>query len=496
MRSDYLTPSQIVAELDRYIIGQDDAKRAVAVALRNRYRRDRLPPEIRDEVIPKNILMIGPTGVGKTELARRLARLANAPFVKVEATKFTEVGYVGRDVDSMVRDLVQTAFKMVEDEKLREVQPKAREMAIERVLDHLQNVKPREDEGASDVRAAFQIFGQLLGQSGMPTTATGEANVPPAEPAAPGEQLTIDAEGAESDTERVRRPSRVRLRDLLLAGKLDDREIDVEVEASGLSFWQGFSPAGMEEMVVDMREMLGSMVPKKRKTRKVRVAEALELYTLEESEQLIDREEISREAVSRAEEHGIIFLDELDKVTLTSKGAGPDVSREGVQRDLLPIIEGSTVLTKYGTVDTEHILFIAAGSFHASKPSDLIPELQGRLPIRVELTNLDADDFIRILREPENALIKQYAALLATEGVSVEFTDDGIEQIARLAAEVNDQTENIGARRLHTMMEHLLEDVSFRAPELAGQTVLVDAAYVKERLSNLVKSEDLSRYIL
>jgi ATP-dependent HslUV protease ATP-binding subunit HslU len=495
MRSDYLTPSQIVAELDKYIIGQDHAKRAVAVALRNRYRRERLPDNIRDEVIPKNILMIGPTGVGKTELARRLARLANAPFVKVEATKFTEVGYVGRDVDSMVRDLVQTAFKMVEDEKLREVRDTARQMAVERVLDNLQNVQPPEEEGSSELRAAFQIFGQLLGQSGTPTTATGETNIPPVEPAPENEQLTIETEAAAGE-QKDRRPPRERLRDRLLAGELDDQEVDVEVEASGLSFWQGFSPAGMEEMVVDMREMLGSMVPKKRKTRKARVSEALEIYTIEESERLIDREDIAREAVNRAEEHGIIFLDELDKVTLTSKGAGPDVSREGVQRDLLPIIEGSTVLTKYGTVDTEHILFIAAGSFHTSKPSDLIPELQGRLPIRVELTNLDADDFIRILREPENALLKQYTALLATEDVSIEFSDDGIEEIARLAAQVNDQTENIGARRLHTMLEHLLEDVSFRASELAGEKVFVDAAYVTERLSDLVKSEDLSRYIL
>ena len=499
-----LTPRQIVVELDKYIVGQKNAKRAVAVALRNRYRRRLLAEDLRDEVIPKNILMIGPTGVGKTEIARRLAHLARAPFVKVEATKFTEVGYVGRDVDSMVRDLVQIAIRMVETEKLDEVRPAAAERAIDRVVDILEPSRPNPrgrrrggDNDPSDLtRAIRQMVGPLLGNV-PPASAPleGETDAPPRSAQANGEA----EEEAQKDAARRER-IRERLRQQVAAGVRDEEQIEVTVEESQASpFLQVFSPQGMEEMGMDS-QMLGGLLPKRPKQRKVTIAEAKQIFTQEEAQGLIDRDALVREAIQRAEQSGIIFVDEIDKIAGPQRGAysggGPDVSREGVQRDILPIIEGSTVTTKYGPVRTDHVLFIAAGAFHVSKPSDLIPELQGRLPIRVELENLTEDDFKRILTEPRNALTRQYVALLATEGVTVEFKDDAITELARFAAEVNRRSENIGARRLHTVLERLLEDVSFEAPDMAEKSVCVDAQYVRERLEDIVKDEDLSRYIL
>ena len=503
-----LTPSQIVAELDKYIVGQRNAKRAVAVALRNRYRRRLLGEDLRDEVIPKNILMIGPTGVGKTEIARRLATLAHAPFVKVEATKFTEVGYVGRDVDSMVRDLVQVAIRLVETEKVAEVQAAAEERAVSRIVSILQPERAgrsrRKNEAespdmANSLRDMWQQMFPNMGPNSGPVvveiTPNREDKPEPPEPLPPPEEDEASKDAARR--ERIRE----RLRPQVASGALDEQEIEISVEEnSGPPFMQVFSNQGMDEMNMDMQNALGGLMPRKQKKRKVTVAEAKKIFTQEEAQNLIDRDSLTREAIQRAEQTGIIFVDEIDKIAGGGRGpgggSGPDVSREGVQRDILPIIEGSTINTKYGPVKTDHILFIAAGAFHVSKPSDLIPELQGRLPIRVELENLTEADFQRILTEPRNALTRQYVALLATEGVTVTFTDDSIVELARIAAEVNRRNENIGARRLHTILERLLEDVSFDAPDLDDKNLHVDAAYVRSRLDDIVKDEDLSRYIL
>jgi ATP-dependent HslUV protease ATP-binding subunit HslU len=438
-----LTPRQIVAELDKYIIGQHEAKRAVAIALRNRWRRQRLPAELRDEVAPKNIIMIGPTGVGKTEIARRLARLAEAPFIKVEASKYTEVGYVGRDVESMIRDLVELAVGMVRSEKTRSVESRAAELAEERLLDLL-----------------------------LPPTRT----------------AGFEAAGAPETREKLR----LRLRD----GSLDDRTVEVEVAAKGLPAVDVLGAHGLEEMQENLREMLGSLMPHRSKRRKVKVSEARRILAQEEADKLIDKDEVVGEAVRRVENSGIVFLDELDKVAGREGTHGPDVSREGVQRDLLPIVEGSTVSTKHGMVRTDHVLFIAAGAFHVTKPSDLIPELQGRFPLRVELRSLTRDDFVRILTEPENALTRQYTALLATEGVTLTFTPEAVEEIASIATAVNQTTENIGARRLYTIMERLLEEISFEAPHMNGVRVEIGAEQVRQTLSSIVKDQDLSRYIL
>ncbi len=462
-----LTPRQIVAELDKYIVGQHKAKRAVAIALRNRWRRQQLPETLRDEVSPKNILMIGPTGVGKTEIARRLARLARAPFVKVEATKFTEVGYVGRDVDSMVRDLVETAVRMVKAERMEGVLDRARELADERLLDYMAPV-PRRERPANPFAALFGV------------------------PAAPREsEQEFEQRAAEA------RRTRSELRARLAAGELENEWVEIEVEDTRPPMMEIFSGQGMEQMGVNLQDLFGGMLPKRMRKRKVRVSEARAILQQEEAQKLIDMDEVTAEALRRAEQTGIIFIDEIDKIAAgAGKGSGPDVSREGVQRDILPIIEGSTVMTKYGPVKTDHILFIAAGAFHIAKPSDLIPELQGRLPIRVELEPLSREDFRRILTEPENALLKQYTALLATEGVRLRFDDSAIDAIARVAEAVNAQTENIGARRLHTMLERLLEEVSFAGPDMKGREIVIDASYVYERLGDVARDENLSRYVL
>jgi ATP-dependent HslUV protease ATP-binding subunit HslU len=444
---DYLTPRKIVEELDKYIIGQKNAKKSVAIALRNRWRRQRLSPELKDEVLPKNIIMIGPTGVGKTEIARRLSRLANAPFLKIEASKFTEVGYVGRDVESMIRDLAEISVTMVKQEHLGAIREKAKQHAEERLLDLLLP-HPRVSRTETD----------------------------------------------EQDRER-NKETRERLREQLRSGKLDSRYVDIEIKEKVMPFGV-ISNAGLEEIEMNLKSMLGNLLPEKSKRKKAKVPEALMMLEEEEANKLIDMEKIGKEAIERVEQAGIVFLDEIDKIAVKGHGHGPDVSREGVQRDLLPIVEGSTVTTKHGAVKTEHILFIAAGAFHMAKPSDLIPELQGRFPIRVELNPLGKEDFKRILTEPNNALIKQYVALLATEGVELEFSDDAIDEISEIAAEVNDKTENIGARRLHTVLERLLEDISFEAPERKLEKLLIDRAYVKEKLSDIVMDQDLSRYIL
>lgn len=482
-----LTPREIVAELDKYIVGQGAAKKAVAVALRNRYRRQQLSPEERDEILPKNILMIGPTGVGKTEIARRLAQLARAPFLKVEATKFTEVGYVGRDVESMIRDLVGVALRLVEREKMEAIRPEIEERVLDRLVELLDEeestpVRRRARPGSSMldnpiVRQAYEMFGQKLEDEYPDDDEETEAEV------------GVDYE--EEQKQRVKRRKALRRR--IKAGKHDQSLVEIETEETSNPFVQVFSPQGLEEMGLDMSQVGGGF-PSKRSTRRTTVAEAREVLFGEEARKLIDRQGMQREAMHRTEQTGIIFLDELDKVAGKQGGSGPDVSREGVQRDLLPIIEGSTVQTKHGPVRTDHILFVAAGAFHMAKPSDLIPELQGRLPIRVELESLTEADFRRILREPRNALTKQYEMLLATEGVELKFTDDAVDMIASLAAEVNAKTENIGARRLHTIMEKLLEDLLFDAPDAEATTF--DAAAVKERLADLVKDVDLSRYIL
>ncbi|MCC6442749.1 MAG: ATP-dependent protease ATPase subunit HslU [Armatimonadetes bacterium] len=476
---DDLTPRQIVEELDKYIIGQQNAKRAVAIALRNRTRRKMLVSDLKEEVIPKNILMIGPTGVGKTEIARRLAALADAPFIKIEATKFTEVGYVGRDVDSIIRDLLQVAVRMAENERMASVQERAQELAVERILDILEPLPESRRPSESSMKDTMEnVVQQIFG---------GANRRPPAPPE--------DSEVTQLKTEQKER-IRARLRDQVRSGSMDDRSITVEVEDSGTPVMQVFGPQGMEEMGLDIRDMLGNMMQRRTRSKRTTIGEARRLLAMEEARKLIDFDEVKQEAIERVEESGIIFLDELDKIAGREKGTGPDVSREGVQRDLLPIIEGSTVVTRYGPVQTNHILFIAAGAFHVSKPSDLIPELQGRLPIRVELENLDEGDFKRILTEPRNALIKQYKALLATEDVAMEFTEDGIAEIAHLAAQVNSQAENIGARRLHTIMERVMDEISFSAPDRAGEIFTIDAAYVRQALGDIVQNEDLSRYIL
>jgi ATP-dependent HslUV protease ATP-binding subunit HslU len=475
-----LTPRQIVAELDRYIIGQAKAKRAVAVALRNRYRRHRLPDDLRDEVIPKNILMIGPTGVGKTEIARRLARLANAPFVKVEATKFTEVGYVGRDVDSMVRDLAQISYQMVEMEHVEAVQDRAHDAAMERIVDLLQPPHRREEESE-----LTHIFSGL----GLPMGSRTETSTPAAE-------SDLRSERERKRVEQVER-IRERLREQIRMGVIDDRSVELELEEGPtVAFMPAFSDAGMEEIGVNLGEMFGNLAPRRRRKRTVTVREAKEILAGEEARKMIDKEQVKREAVTRAEQSGIIFVDEMDKIAGKEGGYGPDVSRGGVQRDILPIIEGSTVVTKYGSVRTDHILFIAAGAFHTTKPSDLIPELQGRLPIRVELDSLGEEEFRRILTEPRNALTRQYTALLGCDGVRLEFTPDGIAELARTAAQVNESTENIGARRLHTVMERLLEDLSFDAPDAAPPRAVIDAEYVRSRLDKIAGDQDLARFIL
>lgn len=460
-----LTPKQIVKELDKYIISQDDAKRAVAVALRNRFRRARLGADIKDEVIPKNILMIGPTGVGKTEIARRLARLADAPFVKVEATKYTEVGYVGRDVESMVRDLVEVAIRMIKTQKSELYKEKAKEQALDRIVEILKPSRPKRE----GINPLGMIFG--MGQPKPPD-------------AIPPEIL------AQIEEERAA------LKEKIKNGVLDDKIIEIEVEEGSPSVIEIFSATGMEEMGVNFQDMLGGMLPKKRRRRNAKIKDALKVIEVEEAQKLIDMEEVKREAIDKCEHHGIIFIDEMDKIAGREKGYGPDVSREGVQRDILPIVEGSTVNTKYGPVKTDHVLFIAAGAFHATKPSDLIPELQGRFPIRVELKSLTKDDFVKILTEPTNALVKQYKALLDIDNVEVVFSADGLEEISEISALVNEQTENIGARRLHTILEKVLDGVSYEAPFEGRVKIDVNRAYVKEQLDKIIKDRDLTRYIL
>ncbi len=448
-----LTPKEIVRELDKYIVGQNAAKRAVAIALRNRWRRQQLPTDLRDEVAPKNIIMIGPTGVGKTEIARRLARLTRSPFLKIEASKFTEVGYVGRDVESIVRDLAEISVKLVKDEKNRLVREQAERNARERILDIL-----------------------------LP-----DSRPPRARPA-----FVSSPEPEDSSTE-----TREKLGRWLDEGKLDEREIELEVKEQGFPSFEIFTQQGVEEMGVNVKDMMPGLFGGKSKRKKMRVGDARDIIIQEETEKLVDQQNVAREAIERVEQSGIVFLDEIDKIAgRQSASQGPDISREGVQRDLLPIVEGTTVNTKYGMVKTDHILFIAAGAFHVSKPSDLIPELQGRFPIRVELESLTENDFERILREPKNALTTQYTALLATEGVTLTFADDAVREIARYAAVVNDKTENIGARRLHTILERLLDELSFDASERGGETVVIDAGYVARVLEGVVRDEDLSRYVL
>src|ERR1700688_3754390 len=454
---DELTPREIVVELDKYIVGQAAAKRAVAVALRNRVRRQKLTPEMAEDVLPKNILMIGPTGVGKTEIARRLARLAGCPFIKVEASKYTEVGYVGRDVESMVRDLVETSIDMVREEKLDEVAERAEHAAEERVLDLL-----------------------------LPAS-------PPPPPGEPGNSSAPRIEAPRPDPmDRTREKLRAQLRD----GKLDQRLVEVEVRERSTPAFEIVSSQGVEEMDINVKDMLSGIFGQQKRRRRMTVAEAFDYLIQEEENKLLDMDQVTRLAVERAEQMGIIFIDEIDKIAGRESGHGPDVSREGVQRDILPIVEGTTVNTRYGMIRTDHILFIAAGAFHISKPSDLIPELQGRLPIRVELQSLGEADFVRILTEPKNALIKQYMALLETEGLKLTFTDDAVAMLARYAVMVNEQTENIGARRLHTILEKVLDEISFEAPELKKKNVKVDGAYVTKQLADIVKNQDLSRYIL
>jgi len=448
---DNLTPRKIVEELDKYIIGQNKAKKAVAIALRNRWRRQQLSPELKDEVLPKNIIMIGPTGVGKTEIARRLAKLANAPFLKIEASKFTEVGYVGRDVESMIRDLTEISVNMVKSEHIQKVQEKAESLAEERLMDLL---------------------------------------LPAPRSASGGRGPSIEEEEREKYKE-----TRERLRQQLKEGKLDSRYVDIEVKEKVMPFGV-ISNVGLEELEINLKEMLGGLIPEKAKRKKARVPEALRLLVQEEANKLIDIDKVTKEAIERVQQTGIIFIDEIDKVASRGHAHGPDVSREGVQRDLLPVVEGTTVTTKHGPVKTEHVLFIAAGAFHIAKPSDLIPELQGRFPIRVELEPLGKDEFVRILTEPYNALTKQYTALLSTENVEINFKKDAIEEIAGIAAAVNEKTENIGARRLHTVLEKLLEDISFEAPEKKNGKLPIDREYVRAKLADIVKDEDLSRYIL
>jgi ATP-dependent HslUV protease ATP-binding subunit HslU len=456
---DELTPREIVVELDKHVIGQKDAKRAVAIALRNRTRRQKLSPELAEEIIPKNIIMIGPTGVGKTEIARRLAKLANSPFLKVEASKFTEVGYVGRDVESMVRDLVEIAIDNVREEKLEDVADKAELNAEERLLDILLPPSPP----------------------------------PRSEQAATAGGVVID--GNTALTESSSR-TREKLRQQLREGKLDDRMVEIDVRERNFPSFEILTNQGMEEMDVNIKDMLPNIFGQRTKKRKMKVNEAFEYLIQEEEQRLIDMDQVTRMAIDRVENSGIVFLDEIDKIAGREGGHGPDVSREGVQRDILPIVEGTTVNTRYGMVRTDHILFIAAGAFHVSKPSDLIPELQGRFPIRVELQSLTMEDFVRILTEPKSSLVKQYTALLETEGVKLEFTPEALDEIAHFAFRVNESTENIGARRLHTIMERVLDELSFEAPEKKGEHITIDAEYVRKMLTDIVKDQDLSRYIL
>jgi len=460
MPSNHLTPRQIVEKLDQYIIGRGDAKRAVAIALRNRWRRQNVARELAEEISPKNIIMIGPTGVGKTEIARRLAKLDNSPFLKVEASKFTEVGYVGRDVESMIRDLVELAANMVKSEEQENVKARAAELAVERLLDIL--LPPKLVEKKVE---------DMLSER------------PPENDAAES--------ALQQDT------TREKIRRLLLEGKLDGRTVTVEIQdVRPGPMIEVFSSSGVEDMGLNIKEMFGNIFPQKKKERKVKVPEALEILTQQEAQRLVDMDKVTRNAIERVEQSGIIFLDEIDKIVGSDGGHGPDVSREGVQRDLLPIVEGSNVNTRYGMVKTDHILFIAAGAFSASKPSDLVPELQGRFPIRVELDSLGKEDFIRILTEPHNALIRQYVEMLATEGVKIQFRESAVSEIAEVAAVVNEKTENIGARRLYTIMETLLDEISFDAPDMAEKEVVIDAEYVRQKLMNIVEDEDLSRYIL
>ena len=457
-----LTPRQIVAELDKYIVGQTNAKRAVAIALRNRYRRSLLSEAIKDEIVPKNILMIGPTGVGKTEIARRLAKLVGAPFIKIEATKFTEVGYVGRDVESMVRDLVETSIRIVKNEKTEKVKDKAEELANERIIAIL---VPSSTRSKNLKNPLEMIFGNQ------------------------SEEKEEDTNQHENIYEKRRQ-----VRFKLLSGGLEEEVIEIEVEDNAPSMFEVFSGSGIEQMGLNMQDLLGNLMPKKTKKRNLPIKEARKYLIQEEAQKLIDMDEVIQESIERAEQSGIIFLDEIDKIA--GKERGPDVSREGVQRDILPIVEGSTVMTKYGAVKTDYILFIAAGAFHMSKPSDLIPELQGRFPIRVELNSLTIDDFVQILTEPKNALTKQYISLLETEGIKMEFSKEAIFEIAKMATEVNQSTDNIGARRLHTILEKLLEDLSFEAPDVHLEKITITSDYVNEKLSKLVKNRDLSQYIL
>ena len=457
------TPRQIVEELDRYIVGQKEAKRAVAIALRNRWRSRQLDVAMQDDVIPKNILMIGSTGVGKTEIARRLARLVKAPFIKVEATKFTEVGYVGRDVESIVRDLAETAVRMVRQERMEKVRERAAELAEERILDVFVP-QPKKSQNP---------LGKLFGGSDEE-----------------------EKEASEENKEPKYAAGREWVRKRLSKGELEKEVIEIEIEDSGKPMVGMFAGSSLESMGDNLQDMMANLMPKKQKKRKVSVAAARKLFQQEEAAKLVDMEEVKDAAIRAAEKSGIVFLDEIDKVAVKGQGSGPDVSREGVQRDILPIVEGSTVMTKYGPIKTDHILFIAAGAFHTAKPSDLIPELQGRFPIRVELKSLQKEDFQRILTEPQNALLKQYKALLATEGISLDFADDAIERLAQLACDVNAQTENIGARRLHTILEKLLEDLSFDAPEMEEKEVRVDAAYVDKKLKDIAVNRDLSQFIL
>jgi ATP-dependent HslUV protease ATP-binding subunit HslU len=486
-----LTPRQIVDELDKYVVGQRMAKRAVAIALRNRMRRQLLPADMAEEVAPKNILMIGPTGVGKTEIARRLARLAQSPFLKIEASKFTEVGYVGRDVESMIRDLVEIAVNLVREERAVEVQEKARANAEERLLDLLlppTTTRSTPGFGSSTSSSQTDDFGFSTSSAGSMGGATG------AEASASGGTGSEGAgTGAETDSQTR---TRERMRQQLRASKLDARMVEIETRDKSMPSFEIISGSNVEEIGINVKEMLPGLFSGRGRKRRVTVADAWTILTEEEEQKLVDMESVAKTAISRVEQAGIIFIDEIDKIAGRESSHGPDVSREGVQRDILPIVEGTTVHSKYGMVKTDHILFIAAGAFHVSKPSDLIPELQGRFPIRVELEALGKDDFVRILTEPRGALIKQYIALLGTEGLELAFTPDAIERIAELAAYVNERTENIGARRLHTVMERLLDEISFEAPDLASKAISIDATYVDRMLADLVKNDDLSRYIL
>ncbi|MCG7382568.1 ATP-dependent protease ATPase subunit HslU [Paenibacillus sp. ACRRY] len=466
MQTQALTPRQIVAELDKYIVGQKQAKKSVAVALRNRYRRSLLPENTQDDIVPKNILMIGPTGVGKTEIARRLAKLVGAPFVKVEATKFTEVGYVGRDVESMIRDLIETSMRMVKLERTEKVKDKAEEAANERIV-HI--LAPSQSKSKNQ-RNPFEM---IFGNNG---------------------NNTPEQEEPEPDTNVAERRRKIKFD--LLSGKLEEDIIEIDVEDTAPNMMDMFAGQGNDQMGMNMQEMFGSLLPRRTKKRKLAIKEARKVLIQEEASKLIDMDDVTQESIRRAEQTGIIFIDEIDKVASQGRGSGPDVSREGVQRDILPIVEGSTVMTKYGPVKTDYILFMAAGAFHVAKPSDLIPELQGRFPIRVELNSLSLEEFVSILTEPQNALTKQYVDLLRTENIEIEFSDEAIREIAKLAESVNQNTENIGARRLHTILEKLLEDLSFEAPELTLERMVITPEYVREKLNDIAQDRDLSQYIL